>query len=172
MEKGQYLATNKAKLRSRISEFSTLSDSILPIKHPMERIEITDNMPQWKKDKIEATRKSLAPRNKSKQDLIEGNASWSTVKDREMNEIRENIAENALGGAACGPLPFKRWLLNREHRLKLKEEENAKKRAEEEAEHQKSVEAGTSWKEGFEKYYYGIGMAPLGPTGGNQIVST
>ena len=57
-----------------------------------------------------------------------------------MNEIRENIAENALGGAARGPLPFKRWLLNREHRLKLKEEENAKKRADEQAEHQKSVE--------------------------------
>ena len=127
MEKGQYLATNKAKVRSRMSEFSTLSDSILPIKHPMERIEITDDMPQWKKDKIEATRKRVASLHKSKQDLIEGNASWSTVKDREMNEIRENIAENALGGAACGPLPFKRWLLNREHRLKLKEEENAKK---------------------------------------------
>ena len=46
-----------------------------------------------------------------------------------MNEIRENIAENALGGAARGPLPFKRWLLNREHRLKLKEEENAKKKS-------------------------------------------
>ena len=75
MEKGQYLATIKAKLRSRMSEFSTLSDSILPIKHSMERIEITDNMPQWKKDKFEATRKRLASINKSKQDLIEGNTS-------------------------------------------------------------------------------------------------
>ena len=58
-----------------MSEFSTLSDSILPIKHSMERIEITDNMPQWKKDKFEATRKRLASINKSKQDLIEGNTS-------------------------------------------------------------------------------------------------
>ena len=41
--------------------------------------------------------------------------------------FRANIAENAMGGATRGPLPFKRWLLNREHRLKLKEEENAKK---------------------------------------------
>ena len=71
----------------------------------MERIEITVDMPQWKKDKIEATRKRLASIKKSKQDLIEGNASWSTVKDGEMNEIGENIAENALGGAARGPLP-------------------------------------------------------------------
>ena len=41
----------------------------------MERIEITDDMPQWKKDKIEATRKRVASLHKSKQDLIEGNAS-------------------------------------------------------------------------------------------------
>ena len=54
----------------------------------MERIEITDDMPQWKKDKIEATRKRVASLHKSKQDLIEGNASWSTVKEREMNEIK------------------------------------------------------------------------------------
>ena len=94
MEKGQYLATNKAKLRSRISEFSTLIDSILPIKHPMERIEITDDMPQWKKDKIEATRKRVASLHKSKQDLIEGNASWSTVKEREMNEIKYVFKKN------------------------------------------------------------------------------
>ena len=75
--------------------------------------------------------------------------------------LRANIAENALGGATRGPLPFKRWLLNREHRLKLKEEENAKKRADEQAEHQKSVEIllwdwngsfGSHWWKSNSKY--------------------
>ena len=60
----------------------------------MERIEITDDMPQWKKDKIEATRKRVASLHKSKQDLIEGNASWSTVKEREMNEIKYVFKKN------------------------------------------------------------------------------
>ena len=76
-----------------------------------------------------------------------------------------------LGGATRGPLPFKKWLLNREHKLKLKEEENIKKRAEEEALYQKAVDEGTSVKEGFEKFYYGIGMAALGHIGGNAPVS-
>ena len=76
-----------------------------------------------------------------------------------------------MGGATRGPLPFKKWLLNREHKLKLKEEENIKKRAEEEALYQKAVDEGTSVKEGFEKFYYGIGMAALGHIGGNAPVS-
>lgn len=167
-KKGNTWQQIKQKLRSGMSEFSNLSDSILPVKSPIERIELTDDMPQWKKDKIESTRKRLSLIKKSKEDFLEGTADWSTIRARELNEMKENIAENAMGGASRGPLPFKRWLLNREHRLNLKEEEKAKKRAEEEAEHQKSVDEGTSWKEGFEKYYYGIGMAALGPTGGNH----
>ena len=68
-----------------------------------------------------------------------------------MNEIRENIAENALGGAARGPLPFKRWLLNREHRLKLKEEEMPKK----EQMNRPNIK-------NLLKYYYVIGMGSFG----------